>query len=170
MVPLLKNSANGIYVLESTAATNDDWITDHAGDPGEADLALYTSGTEYIFIGNLKRVQLGWSYKHLYMDFIDGETFTLTYGEEEGLHMFQGIISTQAAAEAINRFGKTHNRTAANKRYLVWKLRGDNYFTFYDNSIAGLSYAKGILLNASATWLNTKPATWLGQIVYKETW
>ena len=40
-------TAGYFYLIESDSGDNDDWITDHAGDPDLLDLDAYTEGTEY---------------------------------------------------------------------------------------------------------------------------
>jgi len=41
-------TAGKLYFIESDSGDNDDWITDHAGDPDDIDLSLFTEGTDYI--------------------------------------------------------------------------------------------------------------------------
>jgi len=38
------------FLIESDDTDNDDWITDHGGDPDLLDLSTFTLGSEYCYI------------------------------------------------------------------------------------------------------------------------
>lgn len=145
MVSPLKSGDLGIYILESSSTYNDDWITDHSGDPGEADLDTYTEGLEMIHIETVTGVMnkqsanyesettfLGWTTKGIG----DGKKDYFTYGDEKQLIEIQGEVDEthlEYLQRAFKEFNCTrYNTTTYGAKYLVWQTAADTFKNWYD--------------------------------------
>lgn len=145
MVTLLKNNGNGIYILESD---DDDWITDHAGDPGECDLDALTEGTDYIYLKNIVSTQ--WKGKDSWLDQTvgSGEYIQYNYGDDQEIYVVNArladdtLTNLYAAAYKIMCFWKTHNRQTAPKTYLVNQFDTDVFEDFPNQDLTSKNYAE----------------------------
>ena len=135
MASPLKSNGNGIYIIEST---DDDWITDHAGDPGECDLDALTEGLDYIYLDNIVSEQ--WKGKDSWLDQTvgSGEYIQYNYGDDQEIYVINArlagdtLANLYADAYKIMRFWKAHNRQTAPKTYLVNQYTTDTFQDFPD--------------------------------------
>lgn len=156
MPSYLKNNTNyGYYLIESDSTNNDDWITDHAGDPGELDLALYTEGLEYIYISKIDTHTDSEEYARMVEDFIDGEAIEQTIGQERNIYTVRGTINSTASPPTIvdlytqiakvKKFCRYHNRDDEKQAYLVNRIGATDYELFYKGDKTEVKYLKGFV-------------------------
>jgi len=159
LVTYIKNTTDyGHYFIESDATNNDDWIGIHAGDPGEADIDLYTDGNEYIRIDKVDQNQDAENYGHMFEPITDGETEHYTIGVEANIYTVRGIFhATTLAAlyakrEKVKQFCKRHNRNSAKQAYLVHRYGATSYEKFFDEDFTELKYARGYVVRQVTTY------------------
>ena len=153
MVSYLKNNSDyGYYIIQSDSTNNDDWITDHSGDPGELDLDLFTRDSEYIYIKKYNRSQDVESYAWMMEPFPDGEGFKMTVGVETGGYTVAGIVESDAEMEGIKDFCKRCNRDDAKDIYLVHRRSATDYEKFYEPDFTEVKYAMGLIKRRSLIW------------------
>ena len=171
MVSYLKNNTDyGYYLMESDGTNNDDWITDHSGDPGEADLDTYTLGSEYIYIGDITMREDYEEYGWESFQFADGEGFDYTIGMERGVYRINGYVTTDAYMEDVKDFCKRHNRDSAKQIYLVHRRGSTDYEKFYDEDHTELKYARGHVLNRRILWHDVDNQLYLTTIAFRILW
>jgi len=139
MVNLIKNATTqGIYILTDTAGA---WVA--ANTPGNADLALLTLGTSYIYFSSIVRfehqqthnyesdTQRGWRT----WPSAEGKMAANTAGHERDLVSLT-VEDTETTAEYIEFMGKYYNRTdhlgAAYRLYLVKQTASESFRKFPD--------------------------------------
>lgn len=145
MVSKLQDATEyGLYVIESNDTYNYDWITNAAGDPGEARLDLMTEGLEMIHIADVKLVDdqgscnfeseatyMGWEVKGIGAGKKDYRTFQ---DDHQNL-MFSGEAADSTHADYIRRAFKEFNiERASIVKYLVWMRGADAYENWFDES------------------------------------
>lgn len=143
-----------IYLIESDAVDNDDWIGDHAGNPELLDIAPYTEGTEYA------KLQIP---KQFVKNFITGAVVNTGSGGNQYVEMSakrayallaEGIETTVANADLVDEFCMSERHTSGivgvfKQYYLVIKLAVNSYVKFTDSEGNRQKYCRGIILNGS---------------------
>ena len=166
MVDVLKNNTDyGIFLIESDSSDNDDWITDHAGDPAELDLDTYDLGVDYVYISQstIEKTDDPEVFKETFMTFPDGEGFAWTIGEETETYTFKSRVSSTVRGY-LKRFMKLHNRDTAEDFYLVHRTGSTTYETFYNASGTEKKYSKCAGEGLSSSWSKNDPAIYVGII------
>ena len=163
----LKASDLGIYILESNSAANDDWITDHSGDPGEADMTKYTEGLEMIHIQDVTgfnekgsaRYESETTFKGWQIIGIgSGKHDFFTYGDIKDVIIVDGELDL-THLNYWRRAWKEFNisrAVGANyiARYLVWQYDTDTFFPFYDEDGDSKNYCPVVWLDFEGAWAN----------------
>lgn len=140
---MVENPTPGfLYFMESE---DDDWITDHAGDPDVADLDLMTEGTSFCKL----EVPEKWK-KRLYTGIITtptggGKSFSL---RDEGRWyqiLSRGIETSRANADLVEKFFSLPRHTSGASAtyvdyYLVIYLGLNDHVQFTDSSGNRKSY------------------------------
>jgi hypothetical protein len=145
-----------IYLIESDAVTNQDWITNNAGDPDAIDLDSFTDGTEYChFDFPLKMVKRG-------KTGITVETWgaAKTADTRSGKRFYNCIImgktDTRANAWNIGKFIMADNHVTGastfERYYLIIYYGTNDHEPFTDASNARLSYCTGIVSDWEISW------------------
>lgn len=119
-----------IYLIESDGTDNDDWITDHGGDPDLLDLGLFTEGTDYVTC----KIPIMWNKKFWIgaqiTDSGGGKTYDLRWNRRGYLITFHGIETSRVNADLIEQFimsdRHTVGSTATFKRYHLIIYHGVN--------------------------------------------
>ena len=171
MATYLKNSTDyGFYFLESDSSANDDWITDHSGDPGETDLETYTEYTEYLYLDNIQQGRDRETYNHMFFDIFGNEGDAITPGIVKGTYTIRTVVTTRAKAEGVKKFVKRHNSDDNPQVYLVWVVASDTYYKFYDHDITERSYVPIKFLDRVIIWQKERNMLWGVQLTVKTFW
>jgi hypothetical protein len=130
-------TAPWVGLVESNAVDNDDWITDHAGDPDLITWTNYTEGTEaLIFTKPLMYTVTA----------IPGNKATplaggITYQYRTGTRTYRFLIQAQASSKTLVNYCLTfpmferHTESSSWKDvYLVWMHATNDHFNFVDGS------------------------------------
>jgi hypothetical protein len=173
LVTFIKDTTSyGIYIIQSEAGTNDDWMTDHAGNPIEADIELFTLGTEYVYLELKNKIQKTNRFYVQRFVFPSGKTYYYMDGKEDATLTFGGLETTRANAEKLEQFGKTHNRPTAKTIYLfVWEAAGTaGLWTFYDHTPTARYYMRGHLVQVRWDWSEDRNAVHNLQLTFLADW
>jgi len=159
MVTYIKDTTDyGHYFIESDPTNNDDWITDHAGEPGEARIDLFTDGLEYIRIAMVDQNVDAETFRRMFETLVDGVTETFTVGEEANIYTIRGIFhagtlaALYALGKVVKKFCRAHNRKSAKQAYLVNRFGATDYEPFYDENGNELKYARGYVASRVLTY------------------
>ena len=157
MVDQLKTNDAGFYIINSTT---DDWITDHAGDPGEADFDTpLTEGTDYIVLKNIYSVRRQQTYGHKNVSLGLGISSDYSIGKDKKIISIVASV-TRAYTSTIDVFCDRQNRAASSKIYLVYHLGSDAFHSFYDNAHAAKTYIPCVPVSCDKVWIAGKPSRW----------
>ena len=171
MVAYIKYSTNyGLFILESEAATNDDWIADHAGVIKEADWALYTEGTEGIFLPYAGKINHSPDFVMDLVDLMMGEAVDVSLGEGHDLLKIEGRYGGTSESDRNTKMANLlllfakHLKSSDNQLYLGYRKIGEIWEPFTNATPAIVYYLKGKLLPPSydreegENWYNWKIA------------
>lgn len=140
----------GITLLESDATRNDDWITDHSGDPDYVDLTKYNVSSRIDILDRSKwkvnNLNTNWQTKIGEVSFPSDITVATPFGENTDAIMLDGWAESMADANYIDDFIKEHNNLADKRIYLVINAGTEgtgSYKTFKDGDRVSQKYARG---------------------------
>ena len=133
----MANPGNGLWMAESDSGDNDDWITDHSGDPEDLDYSQFTEGDDILtFIDFYGTVEQAPSFKADYED-IPGWTH-IDVSIEEGHDLFKVIGTFQASTFTLTQekenllqsFFREHSYLGDNIAHLIRRWDEDLYKKF----------------------------------------
>ena len=165
----LKAGELGIYIIESDAGDNDDWVTAH-DDIGEADMTTFTEGTEYIHCGNLIRTNDEEAHQYNSWFIGGGAKDWSSFGDDDGHYTISCLMDSWADIHYVKNFCKRHNRNTANPIYVGNMYAADTFEMFYDENHNAKNYMPVMVLSRTITWMDTKSLVWLVTIVLESIW
>jgi len=162
-----------IALLESDSADNDDWITDHAGDPDDITWTNYTEGLEAIVLTKVSSLLIvpvtGVQFEHLG----SGVSYDQKFGKRFYQFTINGIVETWADANYIDRFCMDDRHTTGtdfSRIYLVHKKANSDYKEFTDEDNARKEYCACNISNCRLQWSSSQPLLWQYQITGVSVW
>ena len=163
-----------IYFVESNS-DNDDWITDHAGDPDSLDLTNYTEGTEYCKLKMPERFVKSFVTGMIIVDSGGGNSYQERYERRSYSILSEGIETSIYNADLVEKFFTIPRHTAASndtykEYYLIIRFGASNYVNFTDNDGNRKEYCRGAVLSGSVTWSEAKPSAALVKLTFKSIW
>jgi len=163
-----------IYLIESNAVDNDDWITDHGGDPDLLDLTDYTEGTEYVKLEIPQNFQKAFNTGIRVSDMVGGKSYDIRWMKRFYQLLAKGIETSVANADLIEGFIMSNRHTAGDsatfvRYYLIVYFGVNTHLKFTDASGNRQSYCKGVVLGGI---INVIMANFYAiiQITFRSVW
>jgi hypothetical protein len=168
-------TAGKIYFIESDGVTNDDWITDHAGDPDLLDLDQYTEGTDYIQMKIPQGFTRTGNTGIIVTPMVGGKSFDLR--PETRLYKILNVSVEGSLADAnlIDGFAMSERHTSGASAtfeayYLVVYFGANSHLEFTDASGNKKSYCAGRIINVSTTWNESANLNFNIRINFASVW
>jgi len=162
-----------IALLESDGVDNDDWITDHAGDPDAITWTNYTEGVEAIVLTKYNSIVIvpitGVAVEHLG----SGISYDAKYGKRFYQFTITGIVESWTDANYIDRFCMDDRHTTGtdfSRPYLIVKKANSDYKEFTDEDNNRKEYCACNIVNCRLTWNSSQPLMWQYQIQGISVW
>ena len=159
-----------IYILESDAGRNQNWI---AGGPGTIDLDSFTEGTEYCKLEIPRKFVKGFSTGVQVMDGGGGSSVQVNWDKRVFTIQATGIEASIANAEKFDQFTMLKEHTDEDvyvDYYLVIKYGTTSYVKFTDFGGTRRDYCKGVIVNGSIMWLEQENQTAIVQLQWRSVW
>lgn len=168
-----------IAFVESDSATNDDWITDHSGDPDDIDWSTYTEGQEAVVLTKFARCSVN------AVTGVKGEQLGagISYDEKYGTRYYQfdiaGVLnegaasSTWTAVNYLDQFAMDDSHTTGTgftRFYLIICQAASNYKEFTDNNNARKEYCMCNIKNVLMSFADARNLSWTYQIQGFSVW
>ena len=154
-----------IYLIESNAARNSDWITDHSGDPDAIDFATdnFNEGDDYIVISKFTDYNVMSHTGVPVKQTGGGYQYDVKLGKRYHTISFSGIVSSLAAANKVEQMimAPEHTETTGFARYfLIIRFAASSYQNFTDNKGTQKEYCRCIIETGSIGWDADDPLIW----------
>lgn len=152
-----------IAILESDGTDNDDWITDHAGDPDAITWTNFTEGVEAIVLTKKSNIIIQAVTGVVQQNLGSGITYDQKFGKRFYQFTITGIEETWAKANFIDQFAMhdAHTTGTGFKRiYLVVKKATSDYKQFTDQNNARQEYCACNLATARVQNSDSQPLLW----------
>jgi hypothetical protein len=154
-------TAGYIYFLESDAGDNDDWITDHAGDPDLADISSHTDGTEICHLEIPQRFTKRMSTGIVTTPVGGGTSYSLRNEGRWYQVLARGIQTSRANAELVEKFFSIPRHTSGSSStyvnyYLVIYFGTNDHVQFTDPSGNRKSYCPVDCAMVDVIWTDTE--------------
>ena len=159
-----------IYILESNAATNQDWV---AGGAATIDLTNFTEGTEYCKLERPKKFVKGFSSGVQIMDPGGGGSVQVNWDKRIYTVQATGIETSVANAEKLDQFTMLAAHTGEDNYipyYLVFKYGTTSYVMFTDFGGTRRNYCKGVIVTGSIMWLEQDNLNAILQFSWRSIW
>jgi len=169
-------TAGNIYLIESDGTDNDDWITDHGGDPDLLDLDLFTEGTDYCKIEMPKTWRKDFFTGIQISDSGGGESFDYR-DERRGYRLLtQGLTTSRSNGEKVGEFIMAPRHTSGasatyHEYYLIIYFGVNDHVMFTDGSGNRKSYCLGAVTpNGSMIWNESTPSIYTIKLNWRSKW
>jgi hypothetical protein len=144
-----------VLFIESDSADNDDWITDHAGDPDLITYTNYTEGTEILIFTKVVSRQITAVPGNTGEPRAGGNTFESRTGRRQ--YHFRYVFQLNSRSDVNNclKFPmfERHTELASYKDfYLVDLFAANDHITFVDASNNVKSYCKVHITSLQEVW------------------
>ena len=144
-----------VLFIESNAADNDDWITDHAGDPDLITYTNYTEGTEVLVFTKVLSRKIVAIPGNRAEPRAGGNTYEYRSGRR--YYQFQYAFVANSRAEVNNclkfpMFERHTEATSYKDYYLVDLQAANDHITFVDASNNVKSYCKVHIQQLQEIW------------------
>lgn len=164
-----------IYLIESDDTDNDDWITDHAGDPDLLDLDAYTEGTEYCKIEMPELFRQDFFTGISVYDIGGGESFDMRFARRAYKVLANGLPTSRSNGDLIEQFVMDDRHTSGvsttyHTYYLIFYFGVNDHLPFTDASNARKSYCKGVVINGSKIWDKSNPHLYTIKLNWRSVW
>jgi len=164
-----------IYLIESDSVANDDWITDHAGDPDSVDLSLFTAGTEYCKLEIPEEFQKGFHTGIVVEQGSAGSSYDLRSERRWYDLLASGIETSIANADLVDQFCMTAAHTSGDattfeRYYLIIRFAASNYVNFTDDSGNRKEYCKGVITDGRIIWQKSRPSLAMVRLNWRSVW
>jgi len=168
-------TAGYIYLIESDGTDNDDWITDHAGDPDSLDLTNYTEGTEYCKIEMPELFRQDFFTGIIVYDVGGGSSFDMKYEKRAYKVLASGLPTTRANGDLVSNFCMIPRHTSGvsttyHTYYLIFYFGVNDHLPFIDGSGNTKSYCKGVVTNGSKIWDKSNPHLYTLKLNWRSVW
>lgn len=168
-------TAGYFYFIESDGTDNDDWITDHGGDPDLLDLDLFTEGTDYCKIEIPQNLKTSFYTGHNISDVGSGLSYDLRNAKRGYKGFLKGLVTSRANAKLLDQFfmsdRHTSGETATYKTYYWIVYFGVNdHWPFTDHNSNQKSYCKGAILGGDINWFEQKSLTISTTLHWRSIW
>ena len=168
-------TAGYIYLIESDGTDNDDWITDHAGDPDLLDLDQYTEGTEYCKIEMPQQFKKNFTTGIVVTDASGAISFERRWEKRAYSVMSRGINTSRANGDLVEQFLTAPRHSAGSTTtyhtyYLIFYFGVDDHVPFTDSAGNRKSYCKGVVTNGSLLWNESMPNTYIISLNWRSVW
>lgn len=168
-------TAGYIYFIESDGTDNDDWITDHAGDPDLLDLDQYTEGTEYCKIEIPKNWKVGFYTGHNVSDVGSGLSYDLRNAQRGYKAYTKGLQTSVANGKLIDKFFMSDRHTSGatttyKTYYMIIYFGVNDHWLFTDHNSVQKSYCKGAVIGGDITWFDTNNLTCMISLHWRSIW
>ena len=161
-----------IYILESDAADNINWV--HTVDNIILG-ALYTEGTEYIKLEIPRKYKIAFKTGITVTDSGAGSSFDRRAARRAYLMLANGIETSRSNAAVVRNFfmldRHTSGAAATFKRYyLVIKWGATDYEPFIDASSMSRDYCKGVVIDGETEWSEDEPLVATVRLNWRSVW
>ena len=168
-------TAGYIYLIESDGTDNDDWITDHAGDPDLLDLDVFTEGTEYCKIEMPELFRQDFFTGITVYDVGGGASFDMKYARRFYKVLAMGLPTSRSNGDLVAKFcmlpRHTSGVSATFKRYyLIFYFGVNDHLPFIDAAGATKSYCKGVVTGGSKIWDKSNPLLYTIKLNWRSVW
>lgn len=167
-------NSGSIYLIESDAVDNDNWIGDHAGDPDQIDMTNYTEGTEYAEISKILGYNQAFRTGVKVADVGSGTSYETKYGRRNYIVPVRGLVSSLASANLLQKMCMIprHTEITGYKRYyLIIKFATGSYVQFVDNDGNDKKYCRGIVIPGGIIkWSDSEPLVWNVSLTFRSVW
>lgn len=136
------------YITESDSVDNDDWITDHAGDPGSMDLDQFTEGTEYCYFDQILNIQKRTVPGVIPKQLGNATAYTNKKGYRFYIIILKGRCYTKARYDNIMNFfmlSRHWKSTSYKPYYFHLEQTADDYEEFVDEDDNVINYCPVVL-------------------------
>ena len=163
-----------IYLIESDAVRNADWVTASA-DPQNIDLDLYTQGTEYCRLNFPKQWNKRGTTGINIEDASSGKSFMERTSRKGYIITIQDVETTGTNASYIEQFIMDDDHTASlpatfKQYYLIMQRSSTDYEKFTDASDNRQEFCKGAIIDWDFTWNDTQNNLCKVRLVFRSNW
>jgi hypothetical protein len=137
----MANFGNGVWIVESDGTDNDDWISDHSGDPENLDASAYTQGDDAIYLNHCEKPKIAPKFNFSdIQDIYQASSLDASYSlghfeyEIEFKHSSNTFSDLEQKMADIQDFMLNHSSSAHNATYLVIRRGTDGFIKFPDGS------------------------------------
>jgi hypothetical protein len=167
-------TAGNIYLIESDATDNADWVT-VSGDPDTIDLDLYVEGNEYCKLEMPQQFKKNFSTGIVVTDGSGGISFERRWEKRSYTIALRGISTTRANGDLVERFltipRHTSGTVATYKTYyLIFYFGVNDHNPFTDSAGARQSYCKGVATIGSMLWVQSNPHRYTIDLNWRSVW
>ena len=167
-------TAGYIYLIESDATDNADWVT-ASGDPDNIDIELYTEGTEYCKIEMPEQFRQNFFTGIGVYDVGGGESFEMKYARRSYKVLAEGLPTTRSNGDKVANFVMLPRHTSGvsatfKEYYLIFYFGVNDHLPFIDASGNVKSYCKGRIINGSKIWDKSNPLLYTIKLNWRSVW
>jgi hypothetical protein len=161
-----------IYILESDATDNIDWV------PNVDNIilgALYTEGTEYIKLEIPQKYKIQFRTGITVTDSGAGTSFDRRAARRAYLMLANGIETSRDNAALVRNFFMLDRHTSGTasvfkRYYLVIKWGATDYEPFIDASSTSRDYCKGVVINGDTEWDEDTSLVAIVRLNWRSVW
>ena len=162
-----------IYFLESE---DDDWITDHAGDPDAIDLDGFSGeGVDWCKLEMPKMWKKSFGTGMVIVDSGGGYSFQERDNKRFYALLAEGILTSRANGDLVEQFFTNNRHTAAAEAtyiqyYMIVRFAASDYVNFTDHVGNRKEYCKGSVLTGDLVWNHLTPQAFLVRLNFRSVW
>ena len=161
-----------IYILESDAVTNINWV------PTVDNIilgALYTEGTEFIKLQIPKKYKIQFKTGITVTDSGAGSSFDRRAARRAYLMLANGVETLRTNAATVRNFFMLDSHTSGSstvfkRYYLVIKWGTTDYEPFIDASGTSRDYCKGVVIDGETEWSEDEPLVAIVRLNWRSVW
>lgn len=150
------------YITESDGTDNDDWITDHSGDPGSMDLDKFTEGLEYCYFDQILSIQVFPIPGVIPKQLANATSYTNKKGYRYYLIILQGRCYTKARYDNVRHYfmRQRHWKSTSYKpSYFHLEHTANDYEEFVDEDDSVINYCPVVMFPQGKGFKNLSDST-----------
>lgn len=166
-------TAPWIGFVESNAVDNDDWITDHSGDPDLITWTNYTEGTEALIITKPQMWTISAIPGNTAKPLAGGITYEYRTGKRYYRFLIRAQVSSRTQVNYALKFPMFERHTEASSWkdfYLIWMYAANDHLGFVDGANAVQDYMHVHVAKLDVMWNQGSSKTYTLQIEGVSTW
>lgn len=169
-------TAGTLLLLESDGTDNDDWITDHSGDPDNIDLSKFTLGTDYCYTSYPEHFAKQGNTGILIRDSGGGKSFSEKNAMRGYIVNMRALLETLTLANQFDQFIMSDRHTSGASAiihvyYLVIYRGTNSHVKFVDGSGNQKKYCKGeVTPNYRIIWDESNHQNFPVTFTFRSVW